>query len=133
VNIPVQAKLSLSWLEVPTKNKRRNISNVPIIKKNPKSSPLTYNCRVSGVITKEKRQKGTLVTFQKKKKYKHSSLLTIPEFQAKSPGPGAVPKVKKMKKNVSNVPKIKKNTNTPPLLTIPEFKPKVQVQEPSLK
>jgi hypothetical protein len=46
--------------------------------------------------------------------------------QAESPGSGAVPKVKKRKRNVNNVPIIKKTKNLLPL-TIPEF------QEPLLK
>jgi hypothetical protein len=70
---------------------KKNISNIPIIKKNQKSFPI-YNPRVSGTITK-----------------------------------------KKMKRNVNNVLKMKKNINTPPYLQFQSSRLKVQIQELSLK
>jgi hypothetical protein len=63
-NSRVQAESPDSRAIPKVKKRKRNVNNVPIIKKNQKSSP-TYNSRVSGIITKEKRQKETLVTFQK--------------------------------------------------------------------
>jgi hypothetical protein len=107
--VPGQNSKSRSWFL--KKKRKRNVSNVPKTKINkippsysqfPSSRP---KFQVQEPVPKEKKKKGTLVTFQIKEISSTKPTLTISEYQAEFQVQEPVPKEKKKKRNVSNVPK----------------------------